>query len=60
MIINGYALNDVKTKEQIARWPSVPERVQLSGGDIMFGVYPGWTDGVHELVEVSWEEPDPS
>jgi hypothetical protein len=56
--VYGYSLQDMAGNE-LQRMQTIPNPMQLPNGDQVHGASPGWTNGTYQLVEISWEEPDP-
>lgn len=60
MIVNGFALNNISTGEQVAWWETIPPRIDLpDDGIVLFGALPDWSNDKYQIVAATSEFPDP-
>ncbi len=57
--VTAYALQDMHGNE-LQRMGSIPNPMHLPNGDQVAGATAGWNNGTYQIVEISWEVPDPA
>jgi hypothetical protein len=56
---SAYSLQDMAGNE-LLRTGSIPNPMHLPNGDQVCGASAGWNNGTYQLVEISWDVPDPA
>lgn len=59
MIIDGFILRTKTDPTPIQSWATIPARIALPNGDVVFGATNTWTDGNYKIVASSISIPDP-
>lgn len=59
MIVNGFALETIADDVEIEWWSSIPARIELPSGDVIFAAPVGWHDDDYQVIQKAHVVDDP-
>lgn len=60
MNVSGYRLASKSTNATLRKWTSIPPRLDLPNGDILFSADASWQNETYKIEAATWTEADPA